>query len=108
LGEVIQDAYADHSAADHHHPRIALHGPSSYITRWTPPAAPAELRSPRPCRSARSATSGTARWPYRPVARGAHRLTVRVLSAATARARNAASPLQAHAAAHGNGSRHHR
>src|SRR5439155_1921850 len=51
LGEVIQDARAHHSPADHHHPRIALHGPSSsYITRWTPPAALAELRSPRHCR----------------------------------------------------------
>src|SRR3984893_12067698 len=66
LGEVIQHARADHSAADHHHPRIAVHGPSPReFTRWIPPTAPANLRPLCAYRSARSARSGTARWRYR-------------------------------------------
>src|SRR5579862_4279044 len=74
LGQVIEHAGADHTAADHDHPCVASHiaswvrrprraPPCESSTRWKPPALPPGASRLRCARSARSARSGTDRWP---------------------------------------------
>jgi hypothetical protein len=76
LGQVIKNARADHAAADDDDFRMAFMRPPVLriefivpLIRWKPPNAPPAARA-RHCRSARSATTGTARSPCRPILPG--------------------------------------
>src|SRR5262249_6400895 len=85
LRQVIQDARADHPAADHYYPRVTLHRLN--LTRWIRPAARAGARRWHASRSARSATSGTAQWP--------NRRAPRAVSSGSTRSRHRVPPRKA-------------